>query len=186
MDRPGPRHRSLINGQNLIDVVITGNNGTIDGQGPIWWNWLRSNTNVVVHNTTIQTSLDAPLNHGIVPDSCSHMHIEDSSISVSHDAISLKSGWDKYGITFGRPTSEIHIRRVDLQSPLGAGLAFGSEMSGGISDVHADHLRIHALVQFSPKFFQARHIVKESFAVPTISLAQNTFFIAFLMSKPGG
>ncbi|CAL5093137.1 unnamed protein product [Urochloa decumbens] len=181
MDLPGPRHRSLINGQNLVDVVITGNNGIIDGQGSKWWNWLRSNklnysrphlvefvdseqivisnitflnspawsihpvycSNVVVHNTTIQTSLDAPLNHGIVPDSCSNMCIEDSSISVSHDAISLKSGWDNYGITFGRPTSDIHIRRVDLQSPFGAALAFGSEMSGGISNIHADHLRIH-------------------------------------------
>ena len=69
IDLPGPRHRSLINGQNLIDVIITGsynllrhirilfgcclfwilnilvpgNNGTIDGQGSTWWNWLRSN-----------------------------------------------------------------------------------------------------------------------------------------------
>ncbi|KAL6638411.1 hypothetical protein ACP70R_023906 [Stipagrostis hirtigluma subsp. patula] len=181
IDLPGPRHRSLINGQSLTDVVITGNNGTIDGQGLTWWNWLRSNklnysrphlvefvdskeivisnltflnspawsihpvycSDVVVHNITIQTSLDAPLIDGIVPDSCSNVCIEDSSIGVSHDAISLKSGWDNYGITFGRPTSNIHIRRVDLQSSLGAALAFGSEMSGGISDVHIDHLRIH-------------------------------------------
>jgi hypothetical protein len=71
------------------------------------------------------------------------MCIEDSSIRVSHDAISLKSGWDKYGIAFGRPTSDIHISRLDLQSSLGPALAFGSEMSGGISDVHADHLVIH-------------------------------------------
>ncbi|CAD6267565.1 unnamed protein product [Miscanthus lutarioriparius] len=181
MDLPGSRHRSLINGQNLVDVVITGNNGIIDGQGSTWWNWFRSNklnysrphlvefvdseqivisnitflnspawsihpvycSNVVVHSITIQTSLDAPLNHGIVPDSCSNMCIEDSSIRVSHDAISLKSGWDKYGIAFGRPTSDIHISRLDLESSLGAALAFGSEMSGGISDVHADHLLIH-------------------------------------------
>ncbi|XP_057981563.1 probable polygalacturonase [Malania oleifera] len=31
------RYRSLIFGSNLTDVVITGNNGTIDGQGAIWW-----------------------------------------------------------------------------------------------------------------------------------------------------
>jgi len=43
MDLPGLRHRSLINGQNLTDVVITGNNGIIDGQGSTWWNWFRSN-----------------------------------------------------------------------------------------------------------------------------------------------
>ena len=36
---PGGRHCSLIHGYNLTDVVITGNNETIDGQGAVWWNW---------------------------------------------------------------------------------------------------------------------------------------------------
>ena len=31
------RRTSLIHGQNLTDVIITGANGTIDGQGAIWW-----------------------------------------------------------------------------------------------------------------------------------------------------
>ncbi|NP_001130359.1 Probable polygalacturonase precursor [Zea mays] len=181
LDLPGPRHQSLISGYNLTDVVITGNNGVIDGQGLVWWQWLRSHelnhsrpnlleflysedivisnltflnspawsihpvycSNVKVHNVTIKTSLDAPLTDGIVPDSCSNLCIEDSTISVSHEAISLKSGWDRYGISFGRPTSDIRISRVDLLSSSGAALAFGSEMSGGISDIHVNHLRIH-------------------------------------------
>ena len=79
----------------------------------------------------------------LAPDSCSNLCIEDSTISVSHEAISLKSGWDKYGISFGRPTSDIRISRVDLLSSSGAALAFGSQMSGGISDIHVNHLRIH-------------------------------------------
>ncbi|KAK9101575.1 hypothetical protein Scep_025005 [Stephania cephalantha] len=33
----GPRYGSLIHGQHLKDVVITGHNGTIDGQGEVWW-----------------------------------------------------------------------------------------------------------------------------------------------------
>ncbi|KAI4383132.1 hypothetical protein MLD38_009008 [Melastoma candidum] len=36
-DAPGGRYSSLIFGTNLTDVVITGNNGTIDGQGQPWW-----------------------------------------------------------------------------------------------------------------------------------------------------
>jgi polygalacturonase len=32
---------------------------------------------------------------------------------------------------------------VDLQSSSGASLALGSQMSGGISDIHVDHVRIH-------------------------------------------
>ncbi|KAL6654300.1 hypothetical protein ACP70R_007765 [Stipagrostis hirtigluma subsp. patula] len=181
LDLPGPRHRSLINGYNLTDVSITGNNGVIDGQGSVWWDWFRSHelnhsrphlveflhseeivisnltflnspawsihpvycSNIKIYNVTIETSLDSPLTDGIVPDSCSNVCIANSSISVSHEAISLKSGWDKYGISFGRPTSDIQISRVDLQSSFGAALAFGSEMSGGISDIRANQLRIH-------------------------------------------
>ncbi|XP_068316437.1 probable polygalacturonase [Pyrus communis] len=36
-DGPGERFSSLIFGTNLTDVVITGHNGTIDGQGASWW-----------------------------------------------------------------------------------------------------------------------------------------------------
>ncbi|KAM1126837.1 hypothetical protein ACFX2B_041462 [Malus domestica] len=36
-DAPGGRFSSLVFGTNLTDVVITGNNGTIDGQGASWW-----------------------------------------------------------------------------------------------------------------------------------------------------
>ncbi|PSS04391.1 Polygalacturonase [Actinidia chinensis var. chinensis] len=36
-DDSGARFISLISGTNLTDVVITGGNGTIDGQGAIWW-----------------------------------------------------------------------------------------------------------------------------------------------------
>ncbi|KAF4361691.1 probable polygalacturonase [Cannabis sativa] len=36
-DAPDARFSSLIYGTNLTDVVITGHNGTIDGQGAPWW-----------------------------------------------------------------------------------------------------------------------------------------------------
>ncbi|KAJ4954347.1 hypothetical protein NE237_011130 [Protea cynaroides] len=36
-DAAGGRYVSLIFGTNLTDVVITGDNGTIDGQGEFWW-----------------------------------------------------------------------------------------------------------------------------------------------------
>ncbi|XP_071717281.1 probable polygalacturonase [Rutidosis leptorrhynchoides] len=36
-DAAGGRYISLIFGTNLTDVVITGDNGTIDGQGLLWW-----------------------------------------------------------------------------------------------------------------------------------------------------
>ncbi|KAI3990509.1 hypothetical protein MKX01_022809 [Papaver californicum] len=41
---PGWRYKSLIHGDGLHDVIITGENGTIDGQGDIWWNMWRQKT----------------------------------------------------------------------------------------------------------------------------------------------
>ncbi|CAA6669822.1 unnamed protein product [Spirodela intermedia] len=41
-DAPGGRYSSLILGSNLTDVAITGDNGTIDGQGAAWWSKFRS------------------------------------------------------------------------------------------------------------------------------------------------
>ncbi|XP_020204365.1 probable polygalacturonase isoform X1 [Cajanus cajan] len=180
IDVPGRRYSSLIYGQNLSDVVITGDNGIIDGQGSVWWDLFKTHSlnnsrphiielvgsdniiisnltflnspawsihpvycsNVQIHNITAHAPTDSPYTSGIVPDSSQYVCIENSNINTGHDAIALKSGWDQYGIAYGKPTSNVHIRRVYLQSSTGAGLAFGSEMSGGISDIVAEKLHI--------------------------------------------
>ncbi|XP_068338394.1 probable polygalacturonase isoform X1 [Pyrus communis] len=181
IDLPGWRYRSLINGDNLTDVIVTGDNGTIDGQGSVWWeqfsyhalNYSRPHlveftgcenvtvsnltllnspawhihptycSNMQVLNITLHAFHASPYTSGIVPDSSENVCIENCNISMGHDAIVLKSGWDEYGIAFGKPTKNVHIRGVNLQSSLGSGLAFGSEMSGGISHVRVEQLRLH-------------------------------------------
>ncbi|KAK9724226.1 hypothetical protein RND81_05G057000 [Saponaria officinalis] len=178
---PGSRYRSLVNGYNLQDVVITGNNGTIDGQGSFWWDGFLSHTlnysrphlveivdsvgvvvsnltflnapaynihpvycsHVLVQNISAFAPASSPQTVGIVPDSSDHICIESSNISMGYDAISLKSGWDEYGITYGRPTTYVHIKDVQLQASTGSAISFGSQMSGGISHVLADHLHIN-------------------------------------------
>ncbi|KAJ4844979.1 hypothetical protein Tsubulata_011713 [Turnera subulata] len=180
IELPGSRYRSLINGYLLTDVVVTGDNGTIDGQGSVWWDWFKSHSlnysrphliefvssedvvvsnltflnapaynihpvycsNVLVENISVSAPPNSPETIGIVPDSSNNVCIEDSSIAIGYDAISLKSGWDEYGIAYDRPTTNIHIRRVHLQSSTGSAIAFGSEMSGGISNVHVEQVHI--------------------------------------------
>ncbi|ERM99467.1 hypothetical protein AMTR_s00131p00115550 [Amborella trichopoda] len=154
-EHPGPRYGSLIHGQNLKDVVITGHNGTIDGQGPAWWRKYRKkllnhtrgpliqlmwSSDVKISNVTLQNSpfwtfhpydcknvvvsgitilaplFEAPNTDGIDPDSCENMLIENSYISVGDDGIAIKSGWDQYGIAYGRPSVNITIRNVVLRS----------------------------------------------------------------------
>ncbi|XP_012833895.1 PREDICTED: probable polygalacturonase [Erythranthe guttata] len=185
---PGKRYRSLISGQNLTDftcnfvfVCCTGNNGTIDGQGSVWWEKLSAHSlnysrphlvelvwsvNIVisnltflnapasnihpvycskllVQNITIYSPPESPYTSGIVPDSSEHVCIENSNISMGYDAVVLKSGWDEYGISYNKSTSHVHIRKVHLQSSSGSAIAFGSEMSGGISTILAENIYIH-------------------------------------------
>ncbi|CAK9185820.1 unnamed protein product [Ilex paraguariensis] len=181
IELPGARYRSLISGNNITDVVITGDNGTIDGQGSIWWEQFNSHSlnysrphlvefisckdviisnltflnspawtiypvycsNVLVQNITAHSPPQSPYTSGIVPDSSEHVCVENSNISMGFEAIALRSGWDEYGIAYGRPTTNVHIREVRLQSSAGCGLAFGSEMSGGISNILVEQLYIH-------------------------------------------
>ncbi|OMO91838.1 Glycoside hydrolase, family 28 [Corchorus olitorius] len=177
----GPRYGSLIHGQNLKDVVITGHNGTINGQGKSWWKKYRqkllNNTrgplvqimwssdivitnitlrdspfwtfhpydckNVTVRNVTILAPIfEAPNTDGIDPDSCEDMVIEDCYISVGDDAIAIKSGWDQYGIAYGRPSKNILIRNLIVRSMVSAGVSIGSEMSGGVFNVTVENLLV--------------------------------------------
>ncbi|XP_042504818.1 probable polygalacturonase isoform X2 [Macadamia integrifolia] len=180
IELPGGRYRSLITGYNLTDVVITGDNGTIDGQGSIWWESFKAHSlnysrphlveyigckdlvvsnltflnspgwnihpvycsNVQIQNITVHAPPESPYTVGIVPDSSDNVCIEHSNISMGYDAIALKSGWDEYGIAYGRPTRNVHVRWSQLQGSRGSALAFGSEMSGGISDIIVEGLHI--------------------------------------------
>ncbi|KAG6385754.1 hypothetical protein SASPL_154635 [Salvia splendens] len=47
------------------------------------------------------------------------------------------------GLSYNKPTSKVHVRKTRLQSSSVSGLAFGSEMSGGMSDELAEHLHVY-------------------------------------------
>ncbi|WOL06530.1 hypothetical protein Cni_G15264 [Canna indica] len=180
-EHKGPRYGSLIHGQNLKDVVITGHNGTINGQGQAWWTkfqkkllnhtrgpllqlmWskdiiisnitLRDSPfwtlhpydckNVTISNITILAPASgAPNTDGIDPDSCEDVVIENCYIHTGDDAIAIKSGWDQYGIAYGRPSTNILIRNVTVRSVVSAGVSIGSEMSGGVSNVTVENLYV--------------------------------------------
>ncbi|XVF80389.1 hypothetical protein PTKIN_Ptkin15bG0066600 [Pterospermum kingtungense] len=147
---PGGRHRSLIYGRNLTDVIITGENGTIDGQGSVWWNWFRSktlnhtrphlvelmnSTGVAISNLTF---LNSPF-WTIHPVYCSHVIVQNITILAPLDSPNT-DGIDPDGISFARPSTNIIIRRLTGHNQNGSGIAIGSDMSGGVSEVYAENL----------------------------------------------
>ncbi|XP_051131560.1 probable polygalacturonase [Andrographis paniculata] len=90
-EHAGPRYGSLIHGQHLEDVVITGHNGTIDGQGKAWWtkyrqkllNYTRGplvqimwSKDIVISNVTLRNSPFWTLH----PYDCKNVTIKDSTI----------------------------------------------------------------------------------------------------------
>ncbi|XP_073018064.1 probable polygalacturonase isoform X2 [Primulina eburnea] len=78
----------------------------------------------------------------IITDSCENVLIEDCYISVGDDGIAIKSGWDQYGIAYARPSTNILIRNVVVQSMISAGVSIGSEMSGGVSKIKVENLLV--------------------------------------------
>jgi polygalacturonase len=79
---------------------------------------------------------------GIDVDSCQDVLIEHCDINTGDDAIALKSGRGLAALRLGRPTENVEIRDCTLVSSLFAGVAFGTEMSGGIRHVHLEHCLI--------------------------------------------
>ncbi|XP_057798593.1 probable polygalacturonase [Salvia miltiorrhiza] len=92
----GKRFSSLIVGTNLTDVVITGGNGTIDGQGAIWWQKFKAkklkNTRPylieILHSEQVQISdltlTNSPSWH-VHPTYCTNVTIERLTILAPID-----------------------------------------------------------------------------------------------------
>ncbi|GAU29753.1 hypothetical protein TSUD_161580 [Trifolium subterraneum] len=107
---------------------------------PYWFVHPIYSSNIIINGLTIRAPLDVPNTDGINPDSSTNVRIEDNYIESGDDCIAIKSGWDEYGIKFGKPSQHIIIRRLTCISPKSAMIALGSEMSGGIQDIRVEDL----------------------------------------------
>lgn len=157
-------HRALLSASNAANITIVGggifgpplNIGKLrNPRGPVLIE-LTACTNVLLENFTAQyqqlwsihplfcknftarglTIRTVNANgDGIDVDSCDGVLIEKCDINTGDDAIALKSGRGLAAQNLERPTENVVIRDCRLQSSIYAGLAFGTEMSGGLRNI---------------------------------------------------
>ena len=170
----------LVSAVNAEDVTIDGG-GTIDGNGHIWWEYVRGvkdsgvlgtdhprpmgvlfdhSKDIIMKDVTVQnsgfwqivpyyssdlqfrnlriTAPRSPNTDAIDPFSSSHIVIDHVFSSTGDDNIAIKSGAiDSPGPD--DPSTDITITDCTFEN--GHGLSIGSEISGGVQNVHAE--RIH-------------------------------------------
>lgn len=120
---------SFVHFVNCRNIVLDGFEIT---NGPMWTIHLLYSKNIRINDLDIFTS--GPNTDGIVVDSSSNVLIENLYAQTGDDAIAIKSGADEEGKKINRPSEAILIKNCNIENGH-SGLAIGSEMSGGVSDV---------------------------------------------------
>ena len=110
---------------------------------PFWFTHIFDCDGVHVHGVHIVAPTQphvAPNTDGWDPDSSRNVLIEHSTYRGGDDCVAIKSGWDCFGVAYARPSVNITIRNVTCDGDV-AGVAVGSEVSGGVHDVLVE--RVH-------------------------------------------
>lgn len=107
---------------------------------PFWNNHFFDCDGVHVQGVSVSADPDPPNTDGWDPDSSRNVLIECSWYSAGDDCVAIKSGWDCFGVAYGKPSVNITIRNLTCHGHL-AGVAIGSEMSGGVENVTVSNIR---------------------------------------------
>lgn len=93
---------------------------------------------LIIRNTTVRNPWYSQNGDGLDVESCKNVLIENSNFDVGDDAICIKSGKDKDGRDRGVPCENIIIRNNIVYHGHG-GVTVGSEMSGGVKNMHVSN-----------------------------------------------
>jgi polygalacturonase len=109
---------------------------------PNWTTHLAWNDRVHIFNVTILAPASSHNTDGLDVDCSQDVLLEDSYVSVGDDFVSVKSGVDWYGRTYGRPSKNVMIRNTIVGTSHGCSI--GSEMSGGVNNVTFENILMNA------------------------------------------
>ena len=101
---------------------------------PFWTVHFYGCDHVWARRLTLRSS--TPNADGFDIQSSSNVVIEEVDVDTTDDAIAIKSGRDADGWRIARPATNIVVRRSVLLSRFNAGLAVGSEVSGGVKSIY--------------------------------------------------
>ena len=93
---------------------------------------------VTIRNLTIRNPWYSQNGDGLDLESCKNVVIHDNSFDVGDDAICFKSGKDEDGLKRGVPTENVIVKNNIVYHGHG-GFTVGSEMSGGVKNVHVSN-----------------------------------------------
>jgi len=91
--------------------------------------------NVVIRNLNVRNPWYSQNGDGLDLESCKNALIYNNTFDVGDDAICFKSGKDKDGRDRGMPTENVIVKNNTVYHAHG-GFVVGSEMSGGVRNVH--------------------------------------------------
>ncbi|MEN2488717.1 glycoside hydrolase family 28 protein [Flavobacterium sp. B11] len=93
---------------------------------------------LIVRNVSVRNPWYSQNGDGLDVECCKNVLIENSSFDVGDDAICIKSGKDKDGRERGIPCENIIVRNNIVYHGHG-GVTVGSEMSGGVKNLHVSN-----------------------------------------------
>ena len=125
----------MVSIQNSKNIMF---NGPTFQNSPAWCLHPLMVENLVVKNTTVRNPWYSQNGDGIDIESCKNVLVENSSFDVGDDAICIKSGKNEDGRRRGIPTENLIIRDNVVYHGHG-GVTVGSEMSGGVNNMHVSN-----------------------------------------------
>lgn len=105
--------------------------------------------NITISNVTVNSPHIN--NDGIDFDSCEDALVKDCIFTCGDDAIVIKSGRDEDAWRVNKPSKNIVIQNCYAPEVL-HGLAFGSEMSGGVENIFIDNFYMKNVQQYAIQF----------------------------------
>jgi polygalacturonase len=138
-----PSFIQFMNCQNILisDITLT--------NVPFWVIHPTYCSNITIRN--IHVNSYRINNDGIDLDSCEDVLVEDCTFRAGDDAMVIKSGRDQDAWKVGKPSKNIVVRNCFASEVL-HGLAFGSEMSGGLENIYIDNFHLKKVEQYAIQF----------------------------------